>query len=273
MKKTKKMEKTYMSTMSNISDISDISIETQCGVVRDLLPLYHDNVCGAESRAMVEKHVETCEKCRDELEILRNDTTPSERRLLSSLRNIKRKLRRHNVLISLAVLCVAAIVISCAHLYLQVYVTVPYEEGMLSVIVSDDGVVYIQPSSNTLMASGYFERRMTKGGIEYVAVYFRYMEQRYNKLPWKKPLSYSQYFTPEHLGLEIGTILTEEYLSEKGLKSDPEFTRLTCNIGAIYYLEKTMVYNMDDAKRLDMIDDAGPILLWERDDIREAGNQ
>lgn len=33
-------------------------------IVQDLLPLYHDNVCSAKSRAAVEEHLKACETCR-----------------------------------------------------------------------------------------------------------------------------------------------------------------------------------------------------------------
>lgn len=35
-----------------------------CGVIEDLLPLYHDGVCSEETRKIVEKHVEECFECR-----------------------------------------------------------------------------------------------------------------------------------------------------------------------------------------------------------------
>lgn len=38
-----------------------------CEVIKDLLPLYHDNVCSKDSCKLVEEHLSTCEKCRDEL--------------------------------------------------------------------------------------------------------------------------------------------------------------------------------------------------------------
>lgn len=34
-----------------------------CKVIEDLLPLYHDGVCSGDSRALVEEHLKTCEKC------------------------------------------------------------------------------------------------------------------------------------------------------------------------------------------------------------------
>lgn len=38
-----------------------------CGIIKDLLPLYAENLCGEESRAAVEKHLEGCESCRTQL--------------------------------------------------------------------------------------------------------------------------------------------------------------------------------------------------------------
>ena len=36
-----------------------------CEVIRDLLPLYVDDVLSSDSRALVEEHLETCEGCTD----------------------------------------------------------------------------------------------------------------------------------------------------------------------------------------------------------------
>lgn len=35
-----------------------------CGIVRDLLPLYEDGLCSKESRKAVEEHLKSCEACR-----------------------------------------------------------------------------------------------------------------------------------------------------------------------------------------------------------------
>ena len=42
-------------------------MKKQCGIVEDLLPLYHDGVCSAESRELVEAHLAQCEVCRKTL--------------------------------------------------------------------------------------------------------------------------------------------------------------------------------------------------------------
>ena len=37
--------------------------ELKCHIVRDLLPLYNDDLLSEESRAEVEQHLKTCEDC------------------------------------------------------------------------------------------------------------------------------------------------------------------------------------------------------------------
>ena len=46
-------------------------MKTQCEVVRDLLPLYTDEVCSETSRELVEEHLQECPACRNLLDQLR----------------------------------------------------------------------------------------------------------------------------------------------------------------------------------------------------------
>lgn len=44
-----------------------------CEIIKDLLPLYHDNVCCEDSRKLVEEHLSTCSSCKKELELIRSE--------------------------------------------------------------------------------------------------------------------------------------------------------------------------------------------------------
>ena len=50
--------------------------DASCGIILDLLPLYHDGVCSADSRALVDAHLVSCESCRRELADM-DGTVPS----------------------------------------------------------------------------------------------------------------------------------------------------------------------------------------------------
>ena len=46
-------------------------MKMNCDVIRDLLPLYADEVCSEASKALVEEHLQSCESCEKELRIMR----------------------------------------------------------------------------------------------------------------------------------------------------------------------------------------------------------
>ena len=48
-----------------------------CGMAADLLPLYLDGCCSADSRAALEAHMDACPACRAQYAQLRRDLTPA----------------------------------------------------------------------------------------------------------------------------------------------------------------------------------------------------
>lgn len=70
-----------------------------CGMAADLLPLYLDGCCSADSRAALEAHMDTCPACRAQYAQLRRDLTPAadteqDRGTDTIARALARKMRR-----------------------------------------------------------------------------------------------------------------------------------------------------------------------------------
>lgn len=42
-------------------------MSVSCEVIKDLLPLYYDDVCSPESRKLVDEHLQTCKECTEAL--------------------------------------------------------------------------------------------------------------------------------------------------------------------------------------------------------------
>lgn len=68
-----------------------------CGIIRDLLPLYIDDVCNEESKQAVQNHLSECEECKRYYEAMkstegfedkRNDNS-EDRKMVRSLKNVK----------------------------------------------------------------------------------------------------------------------------------------------------------------------------------------
>lgn len=87
-----------------------------CGIIRDLLPLYIDDVCNEESKLAVHNHLLECEKCRsyyetikstEGFEVMRSDNS-EDSKMASSLKNVKNTINKK---IRNIVLCAVAIIL------------------------------------------------------------------------------------------------------------------------------------------------------------------
>lgn len=89
-----------------------------CGIIKDLLPLYIDDVCNEESRLAVQTHLSECEACRKCYEAMKEtgsiDGAKSrnfvELEMADSLKQVKRKINNR---IAIIVFCVVAAAVFC----------------------------------------------------------------------------------------------------------------------------------------------------------------
>ena len=87
-----------------------------CGIIRDLLPLYIDEVCNEKSKQAVENHLSECEKCRNYYEsmkstegfVAKENDNSEDMKMAKSLKNVKLKMNKK---IRNAVLCAVATVL------------------------------------------------------------------------------------------------------------------------------------------------------------------
>lgn len=88
-----------------------------CNIIKDLLPLYHDEVCSRESKDAVENHMKECESCRkyyqeiNASDIVEDVTYEAEREKKKSkiLKKVKRGLIITGILIAIGILAVVAL--------------------------------------------------------------------------------------------------------------------------------------------------------------------
>ena len=93
-----------------------------CEIIKDLLPLYHDDVCSTYSRLAVEEHLAECENCNAELIAMRQDiliSAQSENMAESQIiKKISKKWRRgilksylKGALITILIIAVIALIL------------------------------------------------------------------------------------------------------------------------------------------------------------------
>ena len=105
-----------------------------CEIIRDLLPLYHDEVVSEESRGLVEEHLKTCAECRQLLadihESVRVESISGEEQpMASGIKVLRDKLRRRIVTgITIAIIGAVALVSALTYSVFFYETPVPYSE-------------------------------------------------------------------------------------------------------------------------------------------------
>ena len=135
-----------------------------CGVVRDLLPLYADGVCSSQSSDLVEKHIAECESCAEELEGYFYETADAERKLgeKAAVINFKRKVERRamkKIILSLILVCAVAFGIWNGVWYLTA--KVPYNDYQK------------RYEKNVVCENGEFEYKFDTGALSAISLNVR----------------------------------------------------------------------------------------------------
>ena len=78
-----------------------------CNIIRDILPLYLDDVVSDETKQMVEEHLQSCASCRAEASSMKKDVilpASKAQRLAEAkvLKGIRNKIFRKKVVVSAA---------------------------------------------------------------------------------------------------------------------------------------------------------------------------
>lgn len=77
-----------------------------CEIIRDLLPLYMDDVCSDDSRKAVENHLQGCEECSRELNFMRGEDTvviAEELQTAQAVRKAWKKSKLRSVIVGLLI--------------------------------------------------------------------------------------------------------------------------------------------------------------------------
>lgn len=100
-------------------------MKVSCEVIKDLLPLYMDDVCSDESRQLVMEHLAECVGCRLEMEEMRSelpvDTQTQNLRDAQAVKNLSKKWKR-SMLKAFAKGVVIALIVAVAIAFLLLFI-------------------------------------------------------------------------------------------------------------------------------------------------------
>lgn len=231
-------------------------MSVSCNTIRDLLPLYHDDVCSKDTKTLIEEHLKTCKECQvclDDIdtEVFKNGfDTNKEQEKVKLLKVFKRKLLKKNIMVSvISILCAFLVLSGVFGLVFRYQTPISYEEGLLNVSKSYDGPIDIIFNGNDYHRAHAMRRTVIKDGVEKDIVFIYYTDTI-----WTRHFSRSN----EALQLTMGNSIIVDY--RRGTQLGEISER---DISAVYYLiaDFNKLSGMSDEEFLAASQDA--VLLWE----------
>ena len=114
-------------------------MKISCDVIRDLLPLYVDEVLSNDSKTLVDEHIEQCESCRDELKKLSGDEVYScavnqieNKSIYDSLNKIRKRISfKIQITVLISVIFTSIVAVFAWDYYDNHRIYMPYKEAKI----------------------------------------------------------------------------------------------------------------------------------------------
>lgn len=118
-------------------------MSNKCNLVKDILPLYVENMVSADTREFVREHLENCEECHAEFERMREPAGSIPDTNIAPLKRIKKDLfiKRLQTIFFTAILACAIVVAAFGILTAPKFF--PYSDNFLNVIDDPNGNIII----------------------------------------------------------------------------------------------------------------------------------
>lgn len=134
-----------------------------CQIIRDLLPLYCDDVCSPESRRAVEEHLTGCAECRGLCrEIEREEKVlpfPSDgKEEARVLKTVKKRFSRQRLKAVIAAAVVTVLLIATLTAASGLERPVPYREGLITARLAEDTAIDIDFDGSYAAIYGFSRR-------------------------------------------------------------------------------------------------------------------
>lgn len=126
-------------------------MKISCDIIRDLLPLYAEDMVSNASRDMVDEHLCECDECTKELgKLKKKESVPAEVETLA-INKVKRGIRFRRILAVVTALLIVTTLVMGMKFFFSARVYLPMEDAIVSVEELENGDIQIHYS---LLASG-----------------------------------------------------------------------------------------------------------------------
>ena len=121
-------------------------MKISCSIIRDLLPLYAEDLASEDTRTLVEAHLCDCAECTDILESMKQKTPVPVETTPESLNKVKQLIRRKRILSVMVALLTLITLASLVFTFLFTPFQLTKEQALDDFYVREDGAIVIDYS-------------------------------------------------------------------------------------------------------------------------------
>lgn len=148
-------------------------MNNKCDIIKDLLPLYAENMCSDDSRQAIAEHIAECESCRNELKKINTDVAIQADSDVSMFKRIKKRARIEKVVISIVSIVFVLSALWFAQFFLiNTDCAMDYEKYNMAenvkVEVDEDGLLWLCTDNEASTYDYYYPMPVDANGIKMV---------------------------------------------------------------------------------------------------------
>ena len=141
-------------------------MKISCNIIRDLLPLYAEDLVSNDTRTLVDEHLRECEDCTKQFGIIKKAAQIPVDVDAGALKRVENTIRRKRVLAVLTALMLALTIVLGTALLLDARIYLTAEQAVDSVELLEDGSVFIRLTNYVI---GYGSSRYPDNNIGFIA--------------------------------------------------------------------------------------------------------
>jgi len=118
-------------------------MKNECNIIRDILPLYAENMASDDTKEFVDEHLAGCPACSNTLEEMKEPVSMQPGAGITPLKKLKNQLFKKRVQAVICTVAMVAAILLSAFAYLTAPNYLPYSEDLLTLTEQDDGSILI----------------------------------------------------------------------------------------------------------------------------------
>lgn len=162
-------------------------MKVNCDIIKDLLPLYVDNISSEETNKLIEEHLMECEKCKEHFNIIKEETKVSSIDEKKAIKNFLQKIKKKRLIaIILSIITTLLLVTVIWSVFNKKDFVMKYKENLINVEEQEDGEIFVNVNTSNYSTCQAILEENYDGSIDiYITLYQTLIDKFYAKEEFK----------------------------------------------------------------------------------------